>query len=98
MSLTVAQLNADYQDTKQLVKEHDVILVRGNGEPSLREDMRTVKRDVEEIKKYLEDEKKTRQGYMKLFVGIIVAQFLAGLVSAAVLLIRIAPYIEGITS
>ena len=94
--MTIAQVNRDMQLIAKMVDEHDKILVRGNGEPSMQEDMRTVQKDIAKILTHFEDQKKARASYLKLFIGLVGAQLLAGIVMAAVYFIRVSPYLDEI--
>ena len=94
--ITIAQVDKHVQGLDAMVKDHDRILVRGNGEPSMQENVRTVQKDIEEIKKFLKEEKQTRAAYLKLIVGIVAGQLLAGIVTVAIYIVRVAPYIDEI--
>jgi len=94
--MTVAQVSKDVQAVAKMVDSHDKILVRGNGEPSLQEDMRSVQKDIAKILKQLEDDQRSREAYLKLFVAMVGAQLLAGVIAVAVYIIRIAPYVDEI--
>ena len=83
-----------------MLKEHDKILIRGNGIPSLTEDMRSVRRDLQEIIDnfgvYKKEEKESRQYWTRLIVGVLIGQVATGIVAVAVMLIRYAPVLEKI--
>lgn len=85
----LADLERELGIIKPLVQEHDKVLIRGNGEPSLLEEMRNVKR-------YIEDEKENRRYYIRLITGIAATNVIALIFAAIAWFIKILPVLEQI--
>lgn len=87
----IANVENELSILKPLVLEHDKILVRGNGEPSIQERMRNIER-------YIAEEKEQRKYYFRLTVSIAFTNIAALVIAAAIWIMRIAPILEKITT
>jgi len=74
------------QRDKKVDKLYEII-VTGNGERS------HVQR-LNNVEDWIATQKKERTYYTRLFLGLFAAQLIAGIVAAAILLIRFAPLVE----
>lgn len=83
-----------------LLKEHDKILVRGNGEPSLQERMRNIDTYIREEKEAREkrenEERENRNFYFRLFVTVAVTNFVTLVGAAVVWFMKIYPLLQNI--
>jgi len=69
------------------IEEHDKILVRGNGEPSLQEQMRG-------IQSYIKEDRENRKYYSRLFITVALTNIISLMIAAFVWFIKIYPVIE----
>lgn len=81
--ITVATIAERQESLSKTLAEHDKILVRGNGVPSLQEDVRN-------IKGYINEQKMWIKAIALLFLG----QFVAVGVSMVVLFIQVIPILQ----
>jgi len=79
------------QDIKPLLSEHDKILVRGNGEPSLQEKLRG-------IENYIREDRENRRYYSRLFISIAVTNFAALLFASIVWFVKILPLLDKLSA
>lgn len=81
--ITVAQIMERQDTLVKLVDEHDKILIRGNGQPSLQEEVRG-------LKAYITEQKTWIKAIALLFLG----QFITVGISMIVLFIRVLPILQ----
>lgn len=74
-------------DVKPLLAEHDKILVRGNGEPSLQEKLRN-------IEAYIREDRENRKYYSRLFISIAITNIVALIAASLIWFIKIYPVLE----
>ncbi len=83
-----------------LVQEHDKILIRGNGEPSLQERMRNIDTYIKEEKalreEKLKEEKENRNFYFRLFVTVAFTNFITLVGVALAWFVKIYPLLQNI--
>lgn len=83
-----------------MIQEHDKILIRGNGEPSLQERMRNIDAYIKEEKRLREErakeEKDNRNFYFRLFVTVAFTNFVTLVGAAAVWFMKIYPLLQNI--
>lgn len=72
-----------------MVQKHNKILVESDEEPSLLEEMRNVK-------KYIQDEAENRKYYLRLITGIAATNFFALISAFIIWIIKILPVLEQI--
>lgn len=90
MTVTVKELERIItQDIKPLLGEHDKILVRGNGEPSLQEKLRN-------IEVYIREDRENRKYYSRLFISIALTNIAALFIASMIWFIKILPVLEQI--
>lgn len=78
------------EDIKPLLSEHDKILVRGNGEPSLQEKLRN-------IEAYIREDRENRKYYSRLFISIALTNVAALVIASLIWFIKILPVLDSIT-
>lgn len=78
------------EEIKPRVEEHDKILIRGNGEPSLQEKLRG-------IEKYMEEDRENRKYYSRLFISITASNVIAIIIAFVIWIVRIVPVLEKIS-
>jgi len=83
-----------------MIQEHDKILIRGNGEPSLQERMRNIDAYIKEEKATREkretEERENRNFYFRLFVTVAVTNFATLAAAALVWFLKIYPLLQNI--
>lgn len=90
MTATIKELERIItQDIKPLLGEHDKILVRGNGEPSLQEKLRN-------IEVYIREDRENRKYYSRLFISIALTNIAALFIASMIWFIKILPVLEQI--
>lgn len=85
--MTIAEIEATLGVFVPMCKEHDKILVRGNGEPSLQEHMRTVL-------KFIKEEEESRKFWSRLVLGALATNMIGLGVAAFMWFVKIYPVIE----
>lgn len=83
MTTTVKQVAGELSELKDLYKEHDKILIRGNGVPSLQEEIRTIKKFIESLR-----------FWMTAFALAFIGQFVAVGVTMVIIIIQALPYLK----
>lgn len=79
------------EDIKPMLAEHDKILIRGNGEPSLQEKLRG-------IESYIKEDRENRKYYSRLFISIAVTNIAALLFASIVWFVKILPILDKISA
>lgn len=82
-AITMREIKASVEEVERKVDEHDKILIRGNGQPSLQEEVRALKVYVGEQKSWL-----------KAIALLFAAQFSAVFISMLVLFIQVIPDLQ----
>lgn len=99
--LRMSGLMERFTGMEEQLKQHDKILIRGNGVPSLQEAMRDLSRTVYDyINKKNEEEKRAAERWDKIRVGIIIGlgiPFILSVIQAIVLIFRIYPILEALS-
>jgi hypothetical protein len=80
LNLNVISLNTRVNDQQIKIDEHDKLLVRGNGHPSLQERVRDIEGFIKEVRYW-----------MKFIVGIGVAGLLGNVIAITVWVIKQMP-------
>jgi hypothetical protein len=86
-AITMREIKADLTEVCTKVSEHDKILIRGNGQPSLQEEVRILKNYVGEQKAWL-----------KAIALLFAAQFIAVFIGMVVLFIQVIPDLQRIAT
>src|SRR5574340_918904 len=89
--MTATEIAIRLKAVERDVDEHDKILIRGNGEPSLQENMRTVL-------KYIEKEDESRKFYSRLLVGAVLTNLVSLALATFIWFVRIYPVLERLTT
>lgn len=82
-AITMREIKGCLSEVEHKVDEHDKILIRGNGQPSLQEEVRALKVYVSEQKSWL-----------KAIALLFAAQFAAVFISMLVLFIQVIPDLQ----
>jgi hypothetical protein len=96
-SKPTAQTNRErIQELEVTVHELDRIIVRGNGHPSMQEEMRRMAGDIQDIRKTWNRWTDLVSKAAWLALGLLMTQFCAGIIAATYLMIRLAPIIDSL--
>lgn len=83
LSIEHKEIKDKIDEMEKLLQEHDKILIRGNGKPSMAEDLRNVKSFIESISFWL-----------KVFGVAFIGQFIALIISIAIIVLQALPALE----
>lgn len=94
--MTVAELALQVKGMAKQVDDHDKILVRGNGEPSLQETVRNVQKFIADLQKEKEEAKDDRKFYARLVIGFAITNVLSIAFGAVIWFVNIYPAIQAV--
>lgn len=98
LRVIVESVRAQQQENTDMLREHDKILVRGNGVPSLQETVRTLAKTMndylEEVKQEKLDKKKEATTLKWLLIGAGLPLLLAFIGQAVVFYVKIYPMLQ----
>lgn len=89
--ITVAAVKKELDSMGKFVDEHDKILVRGNGQPSLQERLRN-------IEAFIMEEKENRKYYTRLIIGIFVTNIVGLFAATTIWIIKVVPVINQLSN
>lgn len=98
LRVIVETLRAEHKEDREMMREHDKILVRGNGVPSLQETVRILAKSMndyfEEVKQEKADKKKEATTFKWLLIGAGIPLLLTFIGQAVIFYVKIYPMLQ----